>query len=92
MRLRRRPAPAAAPEPRPDHVAIAVMEYEELGIKPEPGSTAAAIIACRTITAALCEHAQVVDITTFEQPGHVGFCTRCGTNMIQNCSGEWEQA
>lgn len=93
MRWRHQPEPHAIPPAlRPDYVAIAVLEYEELGIRPEPGSTAAVAIAGRAITAADCAHAQVIDITTFGQPGRVGICTRCGTNMIQNGSGQWAQA
>lgn len=94
MRLRRSPklTPAGSTPPTPDYLAIAVMEYEELGIRPEPGSAAAGLVALRSIAAEDCEHLDVVDVTTFGQRGHVGLCTRCGTNMIQDGSGEWEQA
>lgn len=47
MRLpwkRREEAPAAQ---RPDYTAIAVMEHDLFGIQPEPGTTAAAVIAMR---------------------------------------------
>jgi hypothetical protein len=90
MRLRRRPEPAAEPPPPPraDHVAIAVMEYEELGIPPEPGTRAAVVIAGRAITPTNCPHETVVDIRTIGDPIPVGLCAGCGTSMIQR-DGEW---
>lgn len=94
MRLRRQPEQADVPSPPPpraDYVAIAVMEYEELGIAPEPGTTAAAVIASREFTAALtranCPHGTVVDVTSYGDPIPVGLCIGCGSSMIQRDGG-----
>lgn len=87
MRLlwRRRPAPA--PQPRPNPTVIAVMEHDLFGIKPEPGTMAAAAIALRR--AGDCLAHQPVDITQLGDPGPVGLCTRCGKHMVQDDDGKW---
>lgn len=49
------PNPTATPADvlrRPDRLAIAVMEYEELGIEPEPGTAAALVIGLRALSRA----------------------------------------
>lgn len=89
MRIRRRkPEPQPAPPPRPNYTAIAVLEHDELGIQPQPGTAAAAVIALRKAVANCTAH-QPVDTTPFAQVGRSGMCARCGCHMVQDGDGEW---
>lgn len=89
MRLRRRKAePQSAPPPRPDYVTIAVLEHDQLGIQPEPGTAAATVVALRKAIANCTAH-QPVDITMIGEPGRRGVCARCGCDMVQDGNGEW---
>jgi hypothetical protein len=89
VRIRRRkPEPQPAPPPRPNYTAIAVMEHDELGIQPEPGTVAAMVIGLRKAVANCTAH-QPVDTTPFAQAGRSGLCTRCGCDMVQDGDGQW---
>lgn len=85
MRIRRR---KPEPQPRPNYTAIAVLEHDELGIQPEPGTTAAVVIALRKAVANCTVH-QPVDLTTLSETGRRGVCTRCGCDMVQDGDGQW---
>lgn len=83
--FRRRPAPV----PWAPRVAIAVMEYEELGIEPEPGSLAALAIGLRSLAkAGTCvEHDPIAP-----RPGDIrtiAVCSRCAQPMEQDRHGVW---
>jgi hypothetical protein len=89
MRLRRRrDQPTPAPAARPNYTAIAVLEHDLLGIPPEPGTVAAAVIGLRKAVANCTAH-QPVDTTTLGELGRRGVCTRCGCDMVQDGDGEW---
>lgn len=85
---RRRPEPQPALPPRPNYTAIAVLEHDQLGIQPQPGTAAALVIALRKI-AANCTAHQPIDTTPFAQVGRSGMCARCGCDMVQDGGGEW---
>ena len=85
--LRRKVEPQP-PSPRPNYTAIAVLEHDLLGIPPKPGTAAAVSIALRQAVANCTAH-QPVETTVLGQPGHVGMCTRCGCDMVQDGEGEW---
>lgn len=88
MRIRRRKAEPQPAPPRPNYTAITVLEHDELGIQPEPGTVAAAVIALRKAVASCTTH-QPVDTTPFAQVGRSGMCARCGCDMVQDGDGEW---
>lgn len=88
---RRRTAPTSAR--RPDQLAIAVMEYEELGIQPEPGSAAALAIGLRAFgRTGTCAVHDPVAVTSFGDPAPNAICTRCGQHMLQDEHGDWRLA
>ncbi|MGW2209934.1 hypothetical protein [Streptomyces sp. NPDC001781] len=89
MRLwpRRRPAPAS---PRANPTKIAVLEHDLLGILPQPGTSAAAVIALRRVGTCLTH--QPVDTTTLGSPQSVGVCGRCGAAMVLGDDGGWTVA
>lgn len=89
LNRKREPAPGAPP--RPNYTAIAVLEHDELGIQPEPGTAAALVIALRKF-AANCTAHEPVETPMFAQPGRVGMCARCGCSMAQDGDGEWIKA
>lgn len=92
MKLRRREAePQPAPRPCPNYTAIAVLEHDQLGIQPRPGTAAALVIGLRR-AAANCTAHEPVDTTTLGQAGRRGVCARCGRDMIQGGDGEWQTA
>lgn len=85
---RRRPEPQPAPPPHPNYTAIAVLEHDELGIQPQPGTAAALVIALRKFAANCTEH-QPVDTTMLGEAGRHGVCARCGCDMAQDSDGQW---
>lgn len=86
---RSRPAPA----PRPDHLAIAVMEYDELGIQPESGSAAALAIGLRAFgKAGTCAVHDPIAVTALNDPAPNAICARCGQHMLQDEHGDWRTA
>lgn len=88
---RRSSAPTPRPRPRPNPTRIAVLEHDLLGLKPEPGSWAAASIAMRK--AGTCFQHQPVDISAFEDgPGTVMLCTGCGNHVTPTEDGRWSIA
>lgn len=92
FRFWRRPQPTTAlPAPRPDYLAIAVLEHDEYGIQPEPGTAAALVIGLRAAAKADCSHAGVTAVPTLKQRS-AGICVRCGTNMIEDQDGRWRIA
>lgn len=74
----------------PDPMHIALLEYELLGIEPEPGSAAAARIASTGVSD--CEHPCPVNITTFGDPGPVAICSGCGRHLVHDARGKWTVA
>ncbi|MEU9921896.1 hypothetical protein AB0H51_11465 [Streptomyces griseoluteus] len=84
---RRRPAPAP---PRANPTTIAVLEHDLLGIPPQPGTAAAAVIALRRVGTCLTH--QPVDTTTMNSPQPVGVCGRCGAAMVLGDDGGWTVA
>lgn len=66
--------------------SLAVLEYDELGIAPQPGTVAAAAVGLRAIAALNCAHATVVDRETF------GVCTNCRIHLTRDEHGEWSWA
>lgn len=91
MRLRRR---KQSPAPKPmqaDPTRIAVLEHDLLGVPPEPGTYAAALITIRT-TGTCIEH-QPVDISTLgDLPETRMLCTRCGNYLVPAGGGTWRIA
>lgn len=59
MKLWPRRSSPHPPAPRPDYTAIAILEYDLFGIQPEPGTTAAAIIAMRDFGARMARRPYV---------------------------------
>lgn len=88
--LFRRKRPTLPPTPRANQTAIAVMEHDLLGIKPEPGTAAALAIGLRR-TGTCLQH-QPIDTTAINDPRHNGLCTRCGQHMIRDDHGNWRLA
>jgi hypothetical protein len=88
MRLwpRRRPVEQPQP-PRVDPTTIAVLEYDLLGIKPEPGSSAALAVSLRNL--GTCYAHQPADITSYGDAGPNAICVRCGQHMVQDSRGRW---
>jgi len=86
--LRRRTAtkPAPAP-PRPDPARIAVLEHDLLGIAPQPGTAAAALVARRHCT----DVHHPLDITPLGGPP-TALCARCGRHMVPDEQGRWRIA
>jgi hypothetical protein len=85
--------PTPAP-PRPDPLQIALLEYQLLGIRPAPGTAAAAAIALHKafatpIDQTTCPHLTVVETSELGQPRPVGLCQRCGADLIQDEYGTW---
>lgn len=62
---------------------IAVLEYDELGTPPQPGTMAAAAVGLRALAALNCTHTTVVDRETF------GVCSGCGIHLTRDQYGEW---
>jgi hypothetical protein len=87
---RRRPAPPVAP--RPDHLTIAVLEYEELGIAPQPGTAAALAVGLRAFgRLGTCTEHQPIETTNLGDPAPNGTCQGCGQHMIRD-NGDWRIA
>jgi hypothetical protein len=74
-------------QPRADHTRIATLEFDLLGIEPEPGSAAAAHIASRQTRD--CEHPCPVNITSFSDPAPVALCSGCGLHLVHDANGSW---
>ncbi|MFE2911259.1 hypothetical protein [Kitasatospora indigofera] len=88
---RRRPAPPAAP--RPDPLAIAVLEYDELGIAPQPGTAAALAIGLRAFgRSGTCTEHRPIATTSLSDPRPNATCERCGQAMILDDGGDWRIA
>jgi hypothetical protein len=69
------------------------MEYEELGIQPEPGSAAALAIGLRAFgRTGMCAVHDPVAVTSLGDPVPNAICTRCGQHMIQGEHGGWRIA
>lgn len=85
------------PQPRPDHATIAVLEYELLGVEPEPGTSAAAAVGMRRLANALrapmdaarCLHAEIASIQCLGESRDSGLCCACGCSMVRSDEGEW---
>ncbi|HEY3477976.1 MAG TPA: hypothetical protein VGL02_03670 [Streptomyces sp.] len=97
LRLRRRRAePQPAPRPRPNYTTIAVLEYDELGIQPQPGTAAALVIGLRALreAATTCTTHHPIETTTFAwgRRRRSGLCARCGRDMVMDAEGEWTTA
>lgn len=87
--------------PRPDYGRIAVLEYDLLGIEPEPGTAAATAVGARLasrrlreamarpVDRAACPHSNVVDTTRLNDTRSRGMCTRCGAPAVQGDDGSW---
>lgn len=90
------------PFPRPDQARIALLEYTELGIRPTPGTVAAAVVSAHLagerlrkamavpVDQAACPHDDVVETTEIGQARETGLCTRCGAHAVQDDASEWE--
>jgi hypothetical protein len=89
------------PFPRPDPARIALLEYTELGIRPTPGTAAAAVVgmhllgqrirqaAAMPVDQAACPHQDIVETTEVGQARETGLCTRCGAHAVQGDDGAW---
>lgn len=87
MRLPWKRRPEAPAAPRPNYTSIAVMEHDLLGIKPEPGTAAAAVVALRQVGTCLTH--QPVETTVLNDSARNGMCTRCGRILVLNGEGDW---
>lgn len=86
---------------RADHMRIAVLEHDLLGIQPTPGTVAAAAVnlrnAARFMQAAMahpvdparCPHEEVVETTQVGDARSRGLCTRCGVDAVEDDDGAW---
>lgn len=72
---------------RADPTRTAVLEHDELGIPPEPGSAAAVQVAMRSTTA--CTEHEPIETTSIGDPRPSGMCGRCGVGMVQDEDGQW---
>lgn len=89
--LRHRPRPPSAPPPRANPTRIAILEHDLLGIPPQPGTAAAAVIALRR-TGTCIQH-QPVDVGTLgDLPGTRILCTGCGNHLVGTEDGRWRIA
>lgn len=86
-----RPQPEETePVPRPDRSRIAVLEYELLGVDPEPGTPEAMAVAQATpVDRATCPHEDVIDVSQYGAPRPEGMCGRCGTSVVGDDDGSW---
>jgi hypothetical protein len=84
----KRSRPVAEPAPRPNPTRVAVLEYDLLGVQPESGSFAAAVINIRR--AGSCVEHQAVDAGALaDGPGVVILCTGCGNHITPTEEGGW---
>ncbi|WP_330339394.1 hypothetical protein [Streptomyces sp. NBC_00557] len=79
-----RTLPTQLYRPRPNPTHIAVLEHDLLGISPEPGTAAAAILLLRR--AGSCFEHQPMHSAT---PEPTGRCARCGAPMRMGPNGTW---
>jgi hypothetical protein len=90
VRLWRRRRSQVVP-PRSNPTRIAALEQELLGIRPEPGTWAAAALALRR--AGTCLTHRPIDVSVLgEQPGSRAVCAGCGRAMRLCEGGEWQIA
>jgi hypothetical protein len=69
------------------------MEYDELGIQPEPGSAAALAIGLRALgRAGTCITHDPIIVTSLSDPAPNATCSRCGQHMLQDEHGDWRLA
>lgn len=93
---------SGAPPPRtPDHVKIALMDYEVFGIAPEPGTAAAALIGlqegarrlreamAKPVDRSRCPHEDVVNTAGLGEQRVSGVCVRCGAPAVEGDDGSW---
>lgn len=86
---RRRPPVLATPRANPTR--IAVLEHDLFGVKPNPGTMTAAVLALRR--AGTCSEHKPVDISAVgERPGTHGLCTQCGQRVTPGPDGGWAVA
>lgn len=89
---RARPNGMPAPDQRPNPDRIAVLEHDLLGVMPEPGTPAARAVALsKTVDQDTCPHDSVIETSEFGQARSTGMCRRCGADMVETDSGEWER-
>jgi hypothetical protein len=77
--------------PQPNLTRIAVLEHDLLGVKPIPGTAAAAILSLRR--AGTCIEHDATDVSTFDQgSGFRIICIRCGNYLMPTEIGGWKLA
>lgn len=75
---------------RSNPLRIAVLEHDLLGIKPLPGSMAAAVVVLRQ--AGTCLKHSPVEVTGLGDAGRTALCTRCGHHLVMDQHGQWGTA
>jgi hypothetical protein len=92
FRWPRRTHQPPAPQPRPNPDRIAILEHDLLGITPEPGTPAARAVALsKPVDQNACPHEDVIETRELGQARTTGMCRRCGADMVETDTGDWER-